>query len=202
MRKGALLAFIAVLLPSAAMAGFSEARNVIGVNAMFLSGPQKAFYRELGAWISPGDRTYPAFALGMSFRSFGTSRLGAEVVFSYASKSGSVEGLGLSTIQAFLGPVYSIPLIGSGERVIPYGTIGVALVRTAVDIDSQTDVGLYAKLGLQGVITEQFGITAAVVYTGLTIHYRSDKGLGKAGLIDESHSFGDAQLVLELNYFP
>lgn|GEM_PF-2987714 len=202
MRYIAFMMLIVLFIPHAVFGAFSESRNSVALSIMTLSGQQKGFYRTVSAQISPNDRNYPGYAFGLSFRSFGTSRLGAEIVFSYTKKSGTVEGLSLSTIQAFLGPVYSLPIIGSGERIIPYGTVGIVVVRNAIDLDSQTDLGFYAKLGIQGVITDRFGVAGSLVYSGVTIDYDSNKGLGGQDWISESHSYGDAQLVLEFNYFP
>lgn len=189
-----------MLIPTLAAAGFMEARNAIGLHVQTYSGPQQAFYRDLGAQL--GYDGYPQFAYGLSFRSFGADRVGAELVFNYASKSGSVEGWSLSTMQIYLGPVFAIPIIGQGERLVPFGCAGVAIVRSAVDIDSQLDMGLYFKLGLQGVVTEHLGAAAMVAYTRVTIGYEADKGLGGAGFIERKRPFGDGTLVLELSYFP
>jgi hypothetical protein len=199
---GALL----LLLNAQAEAGFAETRNVIGLKFQTLSGPMKAFYGDVTSQRE-GDSGedsggYPFGAIGASFRSFGAQRLGAELTFSYASKKRWEDGLSLSTLSMYLGPVFSIPIVGELEYVVPYGCAGVAVVRSAVDIDSQIDVGLYLKLGIQAVITDQLGVTGALIYTRVNVRYDGSKGLGGANIIDKSYPVGDGSLVIELNYFP
>lgn len=191
---------VVLAIPFLAWAGFLEPRNAIGLHAQTLSGPQQAFYRDLGAQLRYDG--YPSFAYGLSFRSFGADRVGAELVFNYASKSGELEGMGLSTIQVFLGPVFSLPMVGQSERVVPFGCAGVVIIRSAVDIDSQLDMGLYFKLGLMGVITDHLGLTGMVCYSRASIGYDADKGLGGAGYTEKKYPFGDGTLILELSYFP
>jgi len=168
----------------------------------------KAFYTDVTSQTgtengaSSSDKGYPIGAFGLSFRSFGADRVGAELTFSYASKKRWEDGLSLSTLAIYLGPVFSIPIVGEREYVIPFGCAGVSMVRSGVDINSQLDVGLYFKLGVQGIIVDQIGITASVVYTRVTAKYDGSKGLGKANIIDESYPVGDGSLVLEFNYLP
>lgn len=194
------LVLVVLLVPSLAAAGFLEARNAISLNLQTYSGPQQAFYRDLGAQL--GYDGYPQFGYGVSFRSFGSERVGAELAFNYASRSGSIEGLGLSTIQLFLGPVFSIPILGQGEYVVPFGCAGIALVRSAVDIDSQLDMGFYLKLGVQGVITDHLGVAGILAYSGAKVKYDSGKGLGGGGYIEKNYPFGDGTFIVELSYFP
>ncbi len=194
------VAAVVLLVPCIATAGFLEARNAVGVFVQTFSGPQQAFYRDLGAQLQ--YEGYPRFAYGLGFRSFGSERVGAELVFNYASKSGALEGLGLSTTQVYLGPVFSIPIIGQGERLVPFGCAGVVVVRSAIDIDSQLDMGLYLKLGVQGVITDHLGIAAMLAYTRVSIGYDAGKGLGGAGYTEKKYPFGDGSVILELSYFP
>ncbi|MBN1425772.1 hypothetical protein JXA88_14565 [Candidatus Fermentibacteria bacterium] len=194
------VALMVLLVPSLAMAGFLEARNAIGINLQTYSGPQQAFYRDLGAQLVYDG--YPEFGYGITVRSFGTDRVGAELVFNYAGKSGSIDGLGLSTIQICLGPVFSIPILGQSEYAVPFGCAGVAVVRSSVDIDSQLDMGLYLKLGLQGIIMDHFGVAGMIAYTRVSVKYHADKGLGGAGYIEKNYPFGDGTFILELSYFP
>jgi len=199
--RRATFALVLILVPSLASAGFLEARNAIGVHLQSYSGPQQAFYRNLGSVL--GYDGYPQFAYGLSFRSFGSDKVGAELAFNYAGKSGSVEGLGLSTIQISLGPVFSIPIVGQGEYVVPFGCAGIVLVRSAVDIDSQINIGFYLKLGLQGIITDHLGVAGMVSYSRVTVKYEEGEGLGKdAGWIDRDYPFGDGTFIIELDYFP
>lgn len=206
MRVAALLGTMLLLINAQAEAGFIETRNVIGLKFQTLSGPMKAFYRDVTSQREgdSGDDSggYPFGAIGASFRSFGAERLGAELTFSYASKQRWEDGLSLSTLSMYLGPVFSIPIVGEQEYVIPYGCAGVAVVRSAVDIDSQIDVGLYLKLGIQGVITDRLGVSGALVYTRVSVKYDGSKGLGGANIIDQTYPVGDGSLILELNYFP
>jgi hypothetical protein len=206
LRVVVLFGTLVLLLVSQAEAGFTETRNVIGLKFQTLSGPMKAFYRDVTSQRE-GDSGedsggYPFGAIGASFRSFGAERLGAELTFSYASKQRWEDGLSLSTLSMYLGPVFSIPIVGEQEYVVPFGCAGVAVVRSAVDIDSQIDVGLYLKLGIQGVITDRLGVTGSLVYTRVTVKYNDNKGLGEANIIDKSYPVGDGSLILELNYFP
>jgi hypothetical protein len=92
--------------------------------------------------------------------------------------------------------------VGQGDFVVPFGCAGIAVVRSAIDVDSQLDMGLYLKLGLQGIITDHLGVAGMIAYSRVSVKYDGEKGLGAGGYTEKDYPFGDGTFILELSYFP
>jgi hypothetical protein len=194
--RAAIALVLSVCMPVVAAAGFRETRNAAGLYLYHLSGAQTRFYEALAS--QAGYEGTPTWAYGARVRTYSSREVGLDLSVLYTDSKGDQARVSSVLIQA--GPMLPIPLAGESKVVIPYGSAGLTLLRTAFDVESQLDFGFHVKLGVEVAVLKVVGICLEGQYTIVTVRNREDHGI--YDYLDKSYSFGDAAWNIGIHYYP
>ncbi len=187
---------ICICVPATAGAGFRETRNAAGFYLYHLSGAQGKLYDALGSQAGYDGR--PSWGYGLRVRTYSSREVGLDLSLLYASRKGDEARVSSILLQA--GPMLPIPLAGESKVVIPYGSAGLSMLRTAFDVESQLDFGFHVKLGVEVAVFKVAGLCLEGQYTIVTVRNREDRGI--YDYLDKSYSFGDAAWSIGIHYYP
>jgi hypothetical protein len=202
MRHGSSLLRVSVVfllcacMPVVAAAGFRETRNAAGLYLYGLSGAQGKLYEGLGS--QAGYEGKPSWGYGLRVRTYSSREVGLDLSVLYTTRKGDEARVSSILLQA--GPMLPIPLAGESKVVIPYGSAGLTMLRTAFDVESQLDFGFHVKLGVEVAVFKAAGFCLEGQYTIVTVRKREDRGI--YDFLDKSYSFGDAAWSIGIHYYP
>jgi hypothetical protein len=194
--KVPVVVLLLALVPSGAGAGFRTTRNAVGPFLCRLSAEQAKFYRTIGENEKVAYEGAPTWGYGLRIRTYSSRDVGLDLSAFYSQRKGETT---VSNVLLQAGPLFPFPFAEESEVLIPYGSAGITISRTAIDVDSQLDFGFYVRAGVDVAVTRWFGLCLEGVYTLLNVKYRDDRGLKE--YLEKNHSFGGAGWSLGVHYY-